>query len=111
MKRDEGSGSHGREEISIHNSLITNNKTKKLLGFGKSFENKPLSSNVYFKNCEISNNSFQRAFLNFDYRKERNAQFNSCNINSNKIFDRKPAGCLNIKAKNKKNRNITNMHI
>ncbi|MCL5247453.1 hypothetical protein M4I21_16655 [Cellulophaga sp. 20_2_10] len=87
MKRDEGSGSHGREEISIHNSLITNNKTKKLLGFGKSFENKPLSSNVYFKNCEISNNSFQRAFLNFDYRKERNAQFNSCNINSNKIFD------------------------
>ncbi|GAA4113910.1 hypothetical protein GCM10022393_13140 [Aquimarina addita] len=87
MKEDEGLGSHGNEEISINNSLISDNKTKKLIGFGKSFDNRVMSSNVKFRKCKIQNNSFQRTFLDFNYKEQRNAAFYNCKITNNKIFD------------------------
>lgn len=87
MKPDEGSGSSSEEEISLNNCIISNNKTNKLLGFGKSFDNMERASNVLFKNCKITNNSFQRTFLNFKYKRSRHARFYNCEISNNKIFD------------------------
>ncbi|MEN7550481.1 right-handed parallel beta-helix repeat-containing protein [Rapidithrix thailandica] len=87
LKDDEGIGSNYEEEIKLSNCKISNNKADKLLGFGKSFNNKILPSDVILKSCEIANNSFQRTFLNFNYKEERSARFYSCKIYNNKIFD------------------------